>query len=208
MCSRSAPIPPVTLGSSQAVTAAAAGKLIPDGAWQRLRTGSGTKGVRHYDRAMLEVTADDTPDGQDRRHSLLLIRRHRYTGTVSFYRCWTPKPVPLSRLIAVAQTRWRIEEDHQLAKQVAGLDSGQVIRWKSWHRWSALCLLAYIYIAVTASRAAGTDPGQRPRTDPPDHPRAAAPAARGGHPAASPRPCPPSALVHLAKTPPVPGPVD
>jgi hypothetical protein len=44
-----------------------------------------------------------------------------------------------------------IEEDHQLAKQAAGLDSGQVIRWRSWHRWSTLCLLACIYLAVAAA---------------------------------------------------------
>ena len=43
------------------------------------------------------------------------------------------------------------QEDHQLAKQVAGLDAGQVIRWKSWHRWTAICLLAYIYLAVTVA---------------------------------------------------------
>jgi hypothetical protein len=29
------------------------------------------------------------------------------------------------------------EEDHQLSKQVASLDAGQVIRWNSWHRWTA-----------------------------------------------------------------------
>ena len=45
----------------------------------------------------------------------------------------------------------RIEEDHQLAKQAAGLDAGQVIRWKSWHRWTAICLLAYIYLAVAVA---------------------------------------------------------
>ena len=28
-----------------------------------MRTGSGTKGTRHYDWAMLEVTSDDTPGG-------------------------------------------------------------------------------------------------------------------------------------------------
>jgi hypothetical protein len=33
-------------------------------------------------------------------------------------------------------------EDHQLAKQSTGLDTGQVIRWKSGHRWTAICLLA------------------------------------------------------------------
>jgi hypothetical protein len=122
---------------------------------RRMRTGSGTKGTRHYDWAMLEVTSDDTPGG----HSVLLARRHRYTGTLSFYRCWTPEPVPLSRLIAIAVTRWRIEEDHQLAGQSTGLDAGQVIRWKSWHRWTAICPLAYIYLAVASQRQqeAGSD---------------------------------------------------
>jgi hypothetical protein len=51
-----------------------------------MRTGSGTKGTRHYDWAMLEVTSDDAPGG----HSVLLTRRRRYTGTMSYYRCWTP----------------------------------------------------------------------------------------------------------------------
>jgi SRSO17 transposase len=141
----------LTLGSGRTLTAARAARLIPRGGWQRMRTGHGTKGSRHYDWAMLEVTGDDAPgDGHD-GHSVLLVRRHRYTGTLSFYRCWTPEPVPLARLIAVAQARWKIEEDHQLAKQVAGLDSGQVIRWRSWHRWSALCLLACIYLAVAVA---------------------------------------------------------
>ena len=27
-----------------------------------------------------------------------------------------------------------------------------MIRWKSWHRWTAVCLLAYIYLAVAVQR--------------------------------------------------------
>jgi SRSO17 transposase len=142
----------LTVGSGRTVTAAAAAAgMIPVRAWHRMRTGSGTKGTRHYDWAMLEVTSDDTPNEHGDGHSVLLARRHRYTGTLSFYRCWTSEPVPLSRLIAIAVARWRIEEDHQLAKQSTGLDAGQVIRWKSWHRWTAICLLAYIYLAVAVA---------------------------------------------------------
>jgi hypothetical protein len=37
------------------------------------------------------------------------------------------------------------------SQQATGLDSGQVIRWRSWHRWSALCLLAYIYLVAAAA---------------------------------------------------------
>jgi SRSO17 transposase len=133
------------------LTTAAAAGMIPALAWQRMRTGSGTKGTRRYDWAMLEVTSDDTPQGHGDGHSVLLVRRHRSTARLSFYRCWTPGPVPLSKLIATASARWRIEEDHQLSKQAAGLDSGQVIRWTSWHRWTAACLLAYLYLAVAVT---------------------------------------------------------
>jgi SRSO17 transposase len=153
----------LTLGSGRTLTAAGAARLIPAGAWQRMRTGHGTKGSRHYDWTMLEVTSDDAPGGhgaRDAGRSALLVRRHRYTGTCSFYRCWTPGPVPLARLIAVAVARWRIEEDHQLAKQAAGLDAGQVIRWKSWHRWTAICLLVYIYLAVAAAVNRDSQAGQ------------------------------------------------
>jgi SRSO17 transposase len=141
----------VTTGSGRTITAAAAAGMIPARAWHRMRTGSGTKETRHYDWAMVEVTSDDTPGGHDGGHSVLLARRHRYTGQLSYYRCWTPGPVPLSRLIAIASARWQIEEDHQLSKQVTSLDAGQVIRWKSWHRWTAICLLAYTYLAVAVA---------------------------------------------------------
>src|SRR6266566_7930361 len=149
----------VTAGSGRTVTAAAAAGLIPVRAWHRMRTGSGTKGTRHYDWAVLEVTSDDTPEGHGDGHSVLLARRHRYTGQLSYYRCWTPGPVPLSKLIAIASARWKIEEDHQLAKQATGLDAGQVIRWKSWHRWTAICLLAYTYLAIAAAVQRQHDPG-------------------------------------------------
>ena len=58
------------------------------------------------------------------------------------------------------------------AKQVTGLDAGQVIRWKSWHRWTAICLLAYIYLAVAVAvqrqhdAGAGLDAGLIPVTVP------------------------------------------
>ena len=83
-----------------------------------MRTGSATKGAKDYHWAMIEITPDDTPEGQDDGHAVLLLRRHRYTGTVSSYLCWTPHPVPLAKLIKVAVTRWRIEMVFtQLAKR-------------------------------------------------------------------------------------------
>ncbi|MEY9997054.1 SRSO17 transposase [Streptomyces sp. V4I8] len=47
------------------LTAARAAARLPKRAWERMRTGTGQKGVRDDDWAMIEVTADDTPDGHD-----------------------------------------------------------------------------------------------------------------------------------------------
>ena len=108
----------VTLPSARRLTVKTAASLVKPGMWQRMRTGSATKGAKDYHWAMTGITPDDTPEGHDPGHAVLLLRRHRYTGTVSSYLCWTPDPVPLAKLIKVAVTRWRIEMVFtQLAKR-------------------------------------------------------------------------------------------
>ena len=83
-----------------------------------MRTGSAMKGAKDYDWAMIVILPDDTPEGHDDGHAFLLLRKHCYTGTVSYYLCWSPVPVPLAKLIAVAVARWRIEMVFtQLAKR-------------------------------------------------------------------------------------------
>jgi SRSO17 transposase len=141
----------VTLPSGRRLTVKTAQNLVKPGLWQRMRTGSATKGAKDYHWAMIEVRPDDTPAGHDGGHAFLLLRRHRYTGTVSYYLCWSPRPVPLAKLISVATARWKIEEDHQVYKQVTGLDRGQVTTWTSWHRWTAISLLAGAFLAVAAA---------------------------------------------------------
>ena len=108
----------VILPSGRRVTVKNAAGLVKPGMWQRMRTGSATKGARDYHWAMIEITPDDTPEGHDDGHAFLLLRRHRYTGTVSYFLCWSPAPVPLAKLICVAVARWRIEMVFtQLAKR-------------------------------------------------------------------------------------------
>jgi SRSO17 transposase len=108
----------VTVSSGRRLTVKNAASLVKPGMWQRMRTGQATKGAKDYDWAMIEITPDDTPEGQDDGHAVLLLRRHRYTGTVSYFLCWAPAPVPLARLIRVAVARWKIEMVFtQLAKR-------------------------------------------------------------------------------------------
>jgi len=110
------------------------------------------------------------------------------------------------RLITIAVIRWRIEEDHQLAKQSTGLDAGQVIRWKSWHRWTAVCLLAYIYLAVTAAvqRQQGTGSGLDAGLIPITVPELLRLLRDTVIPLPRARPSPRAALIRLATPPPTP----
>lgn len=144
--------------------------LVPATAWARMRTGSATKGAKDYDWAILAIEPDDTPtddtsnDTSDASaqasgtttaaalvgHSVLLMRRHRYTRKISFFRAWTPTPVSLADLVAVVCARWHIEEDFQLGKRTVGLDHGQVRTWTSWHRWSTAALTAYAFLVAGA----------------------------------------------------------
>jgi SRSO17 transposase len=73
----------VSTGSGRTVTASAAAGMIPARAWHGMRTGSGTKGTRHYDWAMLEVISDDTPGGHVGGHK-------RITSSASRSPAWTP----------------------------------------------------------------------------------------------------------------------
>jgi SRSO17 transposase len=132
---------------------------VPARAWMRLRTGNGTKGDRHYDWALIDVLPDDTPAGQDTAagHAFLVVRRHRYTRELSFYRCHSATPVSLTTLVHIICTRWKIEEDFQGAKGLAGLDQGQVTCWTSWMRWSLISLFAAAVLAVTHARTRTAD---------------------------------------------------
>jgi hypothetical protein len=134
------------------ITCTGALKLIPAWAWQRMPAGTGSKGARDYDWAVLEVVTDDTP---------CRAGRHRGLGAAG-----TPPPLHPHRLLhplldsglrATGETgvgrvpQITIEEDFQTCKGASGLDKGQVTTWTSWHRWSCAALVAYAFLAIAAA---------------------------------------------------------
>jgi SRSO17 transposase len=124
-------------------------KGVPARAWQCISAGKGAKGHRWYDWAFLRLDGEAAPGGQAGQH-WLLVRRHQRTGELAFYRCHTPRPVPLAVLVRVAGQRWRIEERFQTGKGLVGLDQHQVRRWRSWYRWATLAMLAHAFLVVAA----------------------------------------------------------
>lgn len=120
-------------------------RKAPKRAWQKLSAGTGAKGHRFYDWAIVHI-ADDRPG-----HRQLLVRRNRRTGELAFYHCYSPTAVPLSTLVRVASRRWTVEETFQSGKELAGLDEHQVRRWTSWYRWVTLAMLAHAFLAVATA---------------------------------------------------------
>jgi SRSO17 transposase len=135
---------------------------LPRRAWQRLSAGAGAKGQRYYDWALIThpdpAAAADTTDSQC---WWLLVRRHRDTGELAFYRCYSPQLVPLREMVRVAGRRWTVEESFQAGKGLAGLDEHQVRRWTSWRRWTLLAMVAHALLAVIAA----SEHAQRPAPD-------------------------------------------
>jgi SRSO17 transposase len=123
---------------------------VPARAWQQISCGKGAKGHRYYDWAFLRLDHHGpAPAGQAGQH-WLMARRHQRTGELAFYRCYTPRPVPLAVLVRVAGTRWTVEERFQTGKGLVGLDQHQVRRWRSWYRWITLAMLAHAFLVAAA----------------------------------------------------------
>jgi hypothetical protein len=80
------------------------------------------------------------------------------TRELAFYRCYSPRPVPLAILVKVAGIRWTTEENFQAGKGLAGLDEHQVRRWDSWYRWTTLAMLALAFLSITAATEHATSP--------------------------------------------------
>jgi SRSO17 transposase len=142
------------------VRADALARKLPPRAWQRLSAGTGAKGHRWYDWAWVAI--DPARSG----HRWLLIRRHRRTRELAYYRCYSPHHVPLTVLVAAAGRRWMVEEDFQASKGLAAPGEHQVRRWTSWYRWITLAMLAlaFLTIAALAEHAQPPPPGMIPLT--------------------------------------------
>jgi hypothetical protein len=93
--------------SAGAVRADALARRLPPRAWQLLSAGPGARGHRWYDWAWVSI--DPGRPG----HHWLLIRRHRRTRELAYYRCYSPRHVSLAVLVRAAGRRWTVEEDFQ-----------------------------------------------------------------------------------------------
>ena len=131
--------------------------LVPVAGWQRLSCADGSKGPRLYDWALIATASPDR---------WLLARRSLHCNEkgeleLAFFRCYSPRPVTVAELAAVAGARWAVEDCFAEAKNKAGLDQYQVRKYRAWYRHVTLSMLAHTFLAVTARAAAEPEPASR-----------------------------------------------
>ncbi|MGI9007159.1 MAG: IS701 family transposase [Streptosporangiaceae bacterium] len=135
--------------------------LVPAAGWQRLSCADSSKGPRLYDWALIATISQD--------HWLLvrrsLHRREKGGLELAFFRCYSPRPVALPELVAVAGARWAVEDCFAEAKNEAGPDHYQVRQYRSWYRHVTLSMLAHAFLAVTARAVRPAPPEPAPASE-------------------------------------------
>ena len=125
-------------------------------AWTRLSAGSGSKGERLFDWALVPLHRLQLGEEERRWGHWLVVRRSiAEPEELAFYVAFAPRDgTTLRTLVRVAGTRWRIESCFEAAKSGFGLDEYEVRKWEAWHRYVTLSLLAHAFAAVVSSREA------------------------------------------------------
>ncbi len=127
---------------------------LPEGDWQRLSVGDGSKGPRVYDWVAIRLPFDSPPGWMQ---GVLARRSLDVPDEIAYYRVFAPEGTTVAELARVAGTRWTIEIGFERAKGEVGLDEYEVRRWEAWYRHITFSLLADAYLAVTRVAAVAAE---------------------------------------------------
>lgn len=117
--------------------------------WRRLSCGTGAKGPRMYDWALLRT---NSPEPKEYTRWLLIRRNVSDPTVVAYFACGGPPATTLDELVQVAGTRWTIEECFELGKGDCGLDEYEVRSWTGWYRHVTLSLWALAVVSTIRAK--------------------------------------------------------
>ena len=120
-------------------------KDLPSEGFKRLSAGTGSKGQRSYDWLRVEL---DQPAHQGLKRWLLLRRSLSTPSEMTAYIVFAPEHSSLAEQVAVAGTRWTVEESIQTAKGEVGLDHYEVRSWTGWYRHITLAMWTQAFLTV------------------------------------------------------------
>jgi SRSO17 transposase len=81
-----------------------------------------------------------------------------------YFLCDLPAHYSVRRLVQVATSRWKIEQDYQQPKEELGLDHYEGRSWNGWHHHVTLVMLAHGFLTLETLRNKKTSGWTLPRT--------------------------------------------
>lgn len=135
--------------TTPAGTVIRADEALTHAVFERRSCGTGTKGPRVSDWAMV---------GTANPRQVLLIRRLICRpDQLTFYLCYAPpgRPATMTYFITIAGRRWPVEETFKTGKDVLGWDQCQARTWKALCRHTALAALAQLRQAAIRNAVCG-----------------------------------------------------
>lgn len=126
---------------------------LPAETWQRLSCGQGSKGLREYDWAWIELVS-----GQQAGWKRWLLARRKLSDPtqLAYFMVFAPSSTSMPEAVRVAGARWSIEMGFEITKNELGLDHYEVRSWRAWYRHVTLVLLAYATLSVIRAQALAT----------------------------------------------------
>jgi len=135
------------------LSALALADSAPDDAWETVTWGTGTAGPRTADFCALRVRP--TADRGDR----WLLCERSAPDVRKYYLLHLPVTTPLVDLVALARSRWPIEQQYRELKDDLGLDHFEGRTYQGWTHHVVLTAVAFTFLQI--ERARPTD-GPRP----------------------------------------------
>lgn len=123
---------------------------LPAEAWQRLSCGVGSKGLREYDWAKIELVFQPQI-GWSRW--LLVRRKLSEESQLAYFMVFAPSSTSMPEAVRVAGARWSIESGFEITKNELGLDHYEVRSWQAWYRHVTLVLLAHAMLSIIRTQA-------------------------------------------------------
>jgi SRSO17 transposase len=134
---------------------------LPKSAWKSVWWRYGTKGDMRSRFALLRVRVTKKEPGQREERPLewLLIEwPTSESAPVKYWLCNLPAGTRISKIVNLAQMRWRVERDYQELKGELGLDHYEGRGWLGFHHHGALCIAAYAFLTAERARLSPPQP--------------------------------------------------